>query len=177
MIIVNVFVPGAAKTKGSMVIRNRRTGAMKESVIGSSPWRALMAAQVRDDLTRRAVARCNCGSEDCAPMPYTGPVRVTVDAALRPPEDPGQDAPTIRRTWYRLALATLQHWAAAIWEQSGDVDKIARNVLDALGSKSLNLKMNGGAIADDVLVVELIARKRVASEQYPAGVQILVETV
>lgn len=147
MIIVDVFVPGAAKTKGSMAVRNRATGAMKESVVGSSRWRALMAQAVRDDLARRQRT-----------SPWAGPMAVHVLAHLSPPD----------AFWPRL-------WA--YWYQAGDLDKLVRNVLDALGSTSRNPKMNGGAIVDDNLVCRLVAEKRVADDRHPAGVRIIVETL
>lgn len=161
MILVETFVAGAPKTKGSMEVRNRATGAMKESVIGSSSWRALMAAAVRDDIAwrnpdppQRPEARC---------MPYPGAVAVTVVAYLTPPSG-----------W----LETL--WSMfPIWTRAGDLDKIVRNVLDALGSTSRNPKMNGGAIVDDNLVCRIVAEKRVAEPLAgrPQGVLIRVETL
>jgi hypothetical protein len=162
MIIVDVFVPGAAKTKGSMEIRNRATGAMKESVVGSSHWRALMAQAVRDDIAmrQRYVA---AGEVNPPGWPYPGAVTVTVEAYLTP-----------REGWW----TTNAIWP--IWNQAGDLDKIVRNVLDALGSQSKNSKMNGGAIVDDNLVCRIVAVKRVAGTedfQQPAGVRIVVETL
>lgn len=168
MIIVDVFVPGAAKTKGSMVARPN--GSMKESVAGSSRWRALMAQAVRDDIARRNCtggsrgyacehrAPFNCGNVE----PYPGAVAVTVEAYLAPP------AGFFDRPLYVLA---------PIWNRAGDLDKIVRNVLDALGSTSKNPKMNGGAIVDDNLVCRIIASKFVADERHPAGVRIVVETL
>lgn len=163
MIIVDVFVPGAAKTKGSMEIGNKATGWLRESVVGSKPWRALMAGQVRDDIARRARERCHCGGEDCAPAPWPGPVDVTVVADLLPPLS-GQ-------------IGRVQPWLWPIWDQAGDLDKLVRNVLDALGSKSKNDKMNGGAIVDDNLVVHIDAWKHVAGEGRPPGVRITVQTI
>lgn len=159
MIIVDVFVPGAAKTKGSMVVRNRATGAMKESVVGSSAWRALMAQAVRDDIERRWHADLNAGLRRPA-APYPGAVQVTVVAYLTPP------------------IGTFAG-GRPIWERAGDLDKLVRNVLDALGSKSKNAKMNGGAIVDDNLVCRLFAEKHVAgpSGALSAGVRIVVETL
>lgn len=171
MIIVDVWVPGAAKTKGSMVVRNRATGAMKESVVGSSQWRALMAQAVRDDLDRRwnhPFADMLWGG-----LPYAGAVSVTVVAHLAPPA-----------SWLDSLFATVTTtWP--IWERAGDLDKIVRNVLDALGSKSKNSKMNGNAIVDDNLVCRLVAEKHVAEKHVaggavdtmPAGVHIVVETL
>lgn len=163
MIIVDVFVPGAAKTKGSMEIRNRATGAMKESVAGSSRWRALMAQAVRDDIARRQPPVTELRS------PWPGAVSVTVEAYLTPPG-----------SWWRDALKSISGFGWPIWNQAGDLDKIVRNVLDALGSTSRNPKYNGGAIVDDNLVCRIIAEKRVAGgtvDTMPPGVHIVVETL
>jgi hypothetical protein len=157
MIIVDVFVPGAAKTKGSMEVRNRVTGAMKESVAGSSRWRALMAQAVRDDIARRQPPVAELRA------PYPGPVSVTVAAYLTPPAG-----------WVARFL-TAVIWP--IWPRAGDLDKLVRNVLDAIGSTSRNAKMNGGAIVDDNLVCRIAAWKHVADDRHPAGVRIVVETL
>jgi hypothetical protein len=154
MIIVDVYVPGAAKTKGSMELRNRATGAMKESVAGSSRWRALMAQAVRDDIARRQPPVAELRS------PWPGAVSVTVEAYLAPPRDLRIMSP--------------------IWNQAGDLDKIVRNVLDAIGSTSRNPKYNGGAIVDDNLVCRIVAEKRIAGgtvDTMPPGVHIVVETL
>lgn len=170
MIIVDVFVPGAAKTKGSLITRNRRTGALRESVIGSSTWRALMAQAVRDDIARKLCSRIPqpCAHDDpntcAAARPCAQPVSVTVAAYLRPPAG-----------WTTRFLAG----AWPIWDRAGDLDKLVRNVLDALGSKSKNPKMNGNAIVDDNLVCKIIASKYVATltgHLTSPGVRITVDT-
>ena len=158
MIIVETFVAGAPKTKGSMEVRNRATGAMKESVIGSSNWRALMAAAVKDDIERRhRTSRERSGG--ILGLPYAGAVAVTVTAYLPEPHDPD--------SW----------WVWPVWNQAGDLDKLVRNVLDALGTKSKNSKMNGGAIVDDNLVCRIVAEKHTGGGTRPQGVLIRVETL
>jgi hypothetical protein len=158
VILVDVWVPGAAKTKGSMRLRNGATGAMTESVAGSSAWRALMAQAVRDDIARRCPDRTGA-------YPYTGAVLVVATFYLAPPEG-----------WVSRFLAAAI-WP--VWPRAGDVDKLARNVLDALGSKAKNPKYNGGAITDDNLVCQLNVAKLVADPAAgrPAGVRIGVETL
>jgi Holliday junction resolvase RusA-like endonuclease len=157
VIIVETFVAGAAKTKGSMELRNRATGAMKESVIGSSQWRALMAAAVRDDIARRSREFLDSALVNVpAQLPYAGAVAVTLTFYLSP----------LRRDLFR--------WP--VWERAGDLDKLVRNVLDALGSTSRNPRMNGGAIVDDNLVCRIVADKFNA-EGFRAGVMIKVETL
>lgn len=167
MVIVDVFVPGAAKTKGSMEVRNRATGAMKESVEGSSRWRALMAQAVRDDVERRGIL--SQGRGEFGPVPWSGPVAVTVVAYLTPPG-----------TWWRDALKDLAQFRWPTWPRAGDLDKIVRNVLDAIAANAKNAKMNGGAIVDDNLVCRLVAEKRTAgatADTMPPGVRIVVETL
>jgi hypothetical protein len=179
MIIVDVFVPGAAKTKGSMEVRNRATGAMKESVAGSSHWRALMAQAVRDDIARRSDWYMDFRPEYSMPsaLPYPGAVSVTVETCLPPPQDPGPGAASILRTWFRDAVEVWRRTGLPVWDRAGDLDKLVRNVLDALGSTSRNPKMNGGAIVDDNLVCRIAAWKHVADDRHPAGVRIVVETL
>ena len=162
MIIVDVWVPGAAKTKGSMVARPN--GSMRESVVGSSAWRALMAQAVRDDIARRCAGKnAMTGFDDFKGEPYPGAVSVTVVAYLAQPQTP-------------RFLDSLWYWP--IWERAGDLDKLVRNVLDALGSTSKNAKMNGGAIIDDNLVCRLAAEKLVTGPDWPrAGVRIRVDTL
>ncbi|MET0426644.1 MAG: hypothetical protein ABW046_22445 [Actinoplanes sp.] len=164
MIIVDVFVPGAAKTKGSMEVRNRATGTMKESVAGSSRWRALMAQAVRDDIAARFPWPPDGHAQVRPILPWPGAVSVTVEAYLTPPV---------------LHNGRTLPWDDAIWHQAGDLDKLVRNVLDALGSTSKNTRMNGGAIVDDNLVCRIVANKHVAgpSGALSAGVRIIVETL
>lgn len=57
----------------------------------------------------------------------------------------------------------------AFWTGSGDLDKIERNLWDALTEAHVWV--------DDVQVVEVIARKHVTSRQVPAGEYVLVRTV
>jgi hypothetical protein len=156
------FGPGAAKTKGSMVARPN--GSMKESVVGSSRWRALMAQAVRDDIAARWAGSLT-HAQASGVLPYPGAVSVTVEAYLTPPTVRGIEG-CVRRDM-------------PIWNQAGDLDKIVRNVLDALGSTSKNPKMNGGAIVDDNLACRIIASKHVAEpfNGEPAGVRIIVETL
>jgi Holliday junction resolvase RusA-like endonuclease len=164
VIIVDVFVPGAAKTKGSMEVRNRATGAMKESVVDSSRWRALMAQAMRDDIEQRRHVMRSPDDPYRIELPYPGAVSVTVEAYLAPP-------------------SAVQRWLWPIWNRAGDLDKLVRNVLDAIGSTSKNAKMNGGAIVDDNLVCRIVATKVVAGERSAlgdprhAGVRIVVETL
>jgi Holliday junction resolvase RusA-like endonuclease len=125
-----------------------------------------MAQSVRDDIARRTAERRASDLPEHWPAgPYSGAVSVTVEAYLTPPASWGSDYDA------RLSWPT--------WNQAGDLDKIVRNVLDALGSTSKNPKMNGGAIVDDNLVCRIVATKHVAgpSGALSAGVRIIVETL
>lgn len=68
-------------------------------------------------------------------QPITGPTLVMFEVRVTPPKS----APKRRITW-------------PVTRSSGDIDKHARNVLDAL--------KDGGVLVDDSQVVELTARKR-----------------
>jgi Holliday junction resolvase RusA-like endonuclease len=110
--MITVWVPGCAKTKGSMTPQ-RGGRRLVQSVQGSDDWATLVTAAVANAHPRFAMA---------------GPVGVSL------------------RFWLpvRDAVAT----------RSGDVDKLARNVLDAL--------TKAGAYGDDVQVTKLQV------EKYPA---------
>jgi hypothetical protein len=117
-LLVDTFVAGRPKTKGSMRVRNRATGAMQESVEGSSTWRALMAGAIREDYQRRAYPY----RPNAPRLPTPGPVAVT--ATFHLPVDPLQ-------------------------VRAGDLDKLLRNLLDALAADARNPRYNGGVIFND----------------------------
>jgi|GEM_PF-2739363 len=121
-ILVRVLVEGRARTKGSMVAKQRRVivggqslgvghARLTESTAGSKEWRAEVAWEVRKKIR--------------SARPYEGPVLVSILAFLPQPKSNRDPFPTAMRT--------------------GDTDKIARNVFDAL--------VDGGAIKDDAQVV------------------------
>jgi hypothetical protein len=127
MILVDTFVAGRPKTKGSMRVRNRQTLALEESVDGSGTWRALMAGAVKADYQ----ARTSAVHQGDRP-PHPGPVAVI--AVFYLPVDPTQT-------------------------RAGDVDKLARNLLDALASDARNPRYNGGVIFNDNQVARLDVMK------------------
>lgn len=129
MILVDTFVAGRPKTKGSMRVRNRATLALEESVDGSGRWRALMAGAVKADYQARAADALSVPGER---LPVTGPVAVIAIFYL--PVDPVQ-------------------------ARAGDVDKLTRNLLDALASDARNPRYNGGVIVNDNQVVKLDVTK------------------
>jgi len=62
----------------------------------------------------------------------------------------------------------------AIWHGAGDVDKLARNLLDALADDARVATYNGGAYANDNQVVHLIGSKFTAHDTMPPGMWIRV---
>jgi Holliday junction resolvase RusA-like endonuclease len=130
MIITEVWVPGNPRTKGSL-LNNQDTPQSKR-------WRALMAEQVRRDIARRRGTTLL----DTWELPYAGAVDVELVAFLAVP------AAATRAEFLGGAPTTN---APAIWHNAGDVDKLARNVLDAL--------TKAGAYGDDVQVTQLLVEK------------------
>lgn len=129
MILVDTFVAGLPRTKGSLA--KRPNGTLYDSVVDSGKWRALMAGAVRDAHEVTWVRRFGPTSD--GPPPYPGAVEVAATFLL--PCDP-------------IAYA------------AGDLDKLARNLLDALGTHSKNPRYNGGVIVDDNQVTDLRVAKR-----------------
>jgi hypothetical protein len=152
MIIVDVFVPGTPKTKGSLDITRR--GYVTENVAGSVRWRCLVAERVR---AWRTAQRFD--------VPSSGPVRVDLTCWLPVPAWVGDDDMTT--------------YLAATWVNSGDVDKLARNVLDALSvapvsASTTDRKKYAGAYVDDRLVQTLVVRKFGTRSEHAAGVRVFV---
>jgi len=127
-ILVHVLVEGRARTKGSLVPKQRRVmvggqslgvghAHLTESTAGSKEWRAEVAWAVRKKIR--------------GARPYEGAVQVAILSFLPQPKSNRDPEPIAMRT--------------------GDADKIARNVLDAL--------VDGGAIKDDAQVVALHSLK------------------
>lgn len=163
MILVSTFVAGHPKTKGSLA--KRPNGTLYDSVVDSGKWRALMAGALRDAYARTWAQR-TCGAEYHAsgetigcthphylkcgtPQPY--PAGVEVSALFWLPVDP-------------LASG------------AGDLDKLLRNVLDALGTRSKNPRYNGGVIIDDNQVVRFLSVHKIGPTDQP-GVHVTVDTV
>jgi Holliday junction resolvase RusA-like endonuclease len=125
-LLLMTFCPGAPKTKGSMRIRNAKTGTMTEAVAGSTHWKRLMAKQF--------------GEQRHQPEPWPGPVQVSAVFYL-----PRADVISVR---------------------AGDIDKLARNALDALTDAKI--------YTDDVNVVDLDLKKRPADSTRSPGVWLMV---
>lgn len=140
VILTEVQVMGHAKTKGSLTFKGN--GHVEEKP-GSDRWRKLVAASVGRDFDARSQARGLYG-------PVGGRVGVRITTWLQAPAG----------KWH-------ERWMDWLLSQfSGDGDKLARNVLDAL--------TDSGVIADDGQVVDLFHHKRIAREGMMPGQAIQV---
>lgn len=148
VILCDVFVPGHAKTKGSMEALGN--GKMRDKP-SSRVWRKLIAERVKADGIKRLI--------DYGPMvPHEGRVGVRIVSY-------GQTA-TGQEGWLVKAMKWLIARAGF-----GDVDKFARNVLDALSCEDPD---DAHLIADDSQVVDLYSHKRLAMPGMMVGQQITV---
>jgi Holliday junction resolvase RusA-like endonuclease len=163
VILVETFVAGEPKTKGSLAVRGN--GTLTDTP-ASKAWRAMMAAGVRDDIARRGACVVEGQMYIRPKLPWEGPVSVTAIFSVSPP-------PPRQRAW----LGILQHWAAPIWPTAGDLDKLLRNLLDAIAADSKNSKYNGGAILNDNQVCRIAAQKIVVEPGQRAGVAVRIETL
>lgn len=138
-VIAAVWVPGHPATKGSLDFYG--PGQVRENVKGSEDWRIKVAEAVSADISAR-----NLGGWHGAPRltgpPTTDPVMVRCRFWL----DPGRPDIT-------------EENRPAIWRGAGDVDKLARNVLDACAADAADAAKNGGAFQNDNQVVRLIVDK------------------
>jgi Holliday junction resolvase RusA-like endonuclease len=127
-------VYGTPATKGSMkaVPIGRGRHAVVESHTTAKPWREAVKSAARD-----AMAELEGTGDPFATL--SGPVEVDVVYSFRKPKS----APRRRRIW-------------PITRSSGDVDKLARNVLDAL--------VDVGVMGDDSQVVRLVGEKAYCGE-------------
>jgi Holliday junction resolvase RusA-like endonuclease len=127
-----ITVYGDPKPKGSM--RHVGKGRMVEQVAGGKPWREAVKWAALDAREEWRVGWLNDHWR-----PLDGPLCCEITYTVRKPAS----APKTRVTW-------------PITRSSGDVDKVARNVLDAL--------VDAGVMRDDSQVVELTVRKVYADE-------------
>lgn len=141
LILPNVFVPGIPRPKGSM--RHVGKGHMTEQVGGSGDWRAAVAYAARGALLDME----RLGNP---PGVFLGPVSVHIRLQFALPKSKRHPAyPTSRAT--------------------GDVDKHARNILDAL--------VDAAVIKDDSQVVVLRAHKVYCHAQEIPGAHIYATEV
>lgn len=135
-VLAEVTVMGHPKTKGSLEVVTKTHVREKP---GSSRWRALVADRLRADFVQRAVFSQPCPLR----------VGVLIVSHLQPPH-----------TWRER----VKEWLVS--QFSSDVDKLARNVLDAL--------VDAGVIVDDGQVVDLYSHKRLAQPGMMPGQRIQV---
>jgi Holliday junction resolvase RusA-like endonuclease len=139
--LLRVFVPGHARSKGSLkpvVDWRRRKVWLEEQVSLSKPWRKTVQAYVvRQVWKDRPVLVA--GEESW--KPYPGPVAVSVDFVFERPKS-GQ------------GLTDRFPIVSAGPNAIGDLDKLIRNILDALQVQS-----GAGLITNDAHVCKIISRK------------------
>lgn len=150
-VLVNIWVPGRPRTKGSLSIHGKHV----KELPGSPQWRMLVADRAR------AYQRAHFTEHYVSP----GPVSVDCTFWLPEPADIGADS-----------------LFAGVYHQSGDVDKLARNVLDALSSPASKtptaseLRKCARVYVDDVKVHMLrVAKFAVTGTTHPIGAHIVVQ--
>lgn len=121
---LEVIAYGRPKAKGSL--RHVGGGRLVEQVTGSGDWR-----------TDIVIAAQNAVALAAYPPRYPLDCSVRVEATFTFPRP--ASAPKTRPTWPTTRA-------------SGDVDKLARNALDAL--------VDAGVLVDDARVIDLLAFKR-----------------
>lgn len=137
--VVTVWVPGIPKTKGSLDVVNRTTGAMAESV-DNTGWRRQVAAAVRGAMAPTFPAVSLVSPELLPYRPIDVPVVVNVLFVLPAPK-------------------SRAHLDSATWPSAGDVDKLQRLVGDALNAGKDAHPKDAHLIADDNLIVAWNATK------------------
>lgn len=150
--LISLAVPGRPRTKGSLhgiCTRNRsHTIHYSEQVADSAAWRKRVARRLREaQLTEHGTL-----------LVHTGPVEVRLVFFFARSAGPAGE--------------TL--WPTSI--VMGDLDKLTRNVLDALSAPTKREQFEGcsALIKDDSQVVSLTAGKFWVHGDHEPGVQILV---
>lgn len=138
---MHVFVTGRPVTQGSKdgFVRGGRAVLVDANKATLKPWREACRSTLID-------------AQPKVWAPYAGPVKVTLRFFLRRPAS----APKRRRT-------------RPIKTRSGDIDKLARAVLDAA--------TDAGVWVDDSQVVHLDAEKDWTPDDGPPGCLIIIEPV
>lgn len=130
------WVPGRPKTKGSLTVVNGARGVLRENVAGSKEW--------RDMIRYKAVEARNEGGD----WPLAGPVAVAA-------------------TFYLPVVQVVKpNRKGDGYERTGDLDKLSRNLLDAL--------QDAGVYVDDVQVVRLLVDKAAPGVRGRVGVDVRV---
>lgn len=143
--LLSMFVPGRPRSKGSLkhwCMKDRaHTVRVEEQVADSAKWKRTVAAHVQREALKRYGRH----------LQYAGPVELrAVFYFDREREDRPEEA-------YPVAMSI------------GDLDKLLRNVGDALTSS--------GLIKDDQYIVSVVTRKYWATTYKPAGARIEVRKV
>lgn len=155
-LVVTVWVPGIPKTKGSLDVVNRATGAVAENV-DNTGWRRQVAARVRAAMAPTFPAVSKVAPELLPYRPIDVPVIVNVLFVLRPPK-------------------THEQMQSATWHAAGDVDKLQRLIGDALNAGKDAHPKDAHLIADDNLIVRWNATKvSAAAIGYAPGALINVQ--
>ena len=141
---IDLYLPGQAKTKGSL--KPVGNGRMIEGNVDSKTWREKIANAIHDRI------RCCCDDQNCDKLiegyPMSGALAMHLLVTCpRPKSLPKKVTEPITRS-------------------SGDLDKLIRNVFDAL--------KDAGAINDDAQFVEEWTRKSFAEPGRVPGARIRV---
>jgi Holliday junction resolvase RusA-like endonuclease len=155
-ILTNVFVPGNPKTKGSLDLMPARRGGRpgrvyaRENVSGSTEWRRQVARAVKRDQATRGIY-----------APWAGAVAVRLVFWLPVPVDVGRALDE-----YGVTAEDVE----AVAGGDGDIDKLVRNVLDAMGSSSAD---DARVYDDDVQVTRVVVDKVYAVGNEPRGALVM----
>ncbi len=140
-VVTETWVPGRPATKGSLDAIPRSGGGfyMRESVQGSKDWRRLVAQAVREDRAGHGLTE-----------PTRSAVGVRILFVLPVP--------------IGIEATTSTEFISGLWPsmaRAGDVDKLTRNVLDAL--------QDAGAYEDDTQVCKALVGKVYADGVTPGS--------
>lgn len=154
-VIGRFFVEGRPRTKGSLTPQMSRGAGGKirvhlvESGEYAVPWKKTMIRAIRD--------QTSVGMERSA-GPYAGAVRVNATFVFERTFGVGHEVWPSHRTPFPTAI------------DIGDLDKLLRNLLDAL--------TQSGLIKDDSQVALIVSGKAWADETFPTpGVNVTVEAL
>lgn len=154
LVLAEVFVSGHPKTKGSLTAV---TAKHLRDTPGSELWRICVVDRVRTDMAAR--------SRPWVTYPAQGRIGVRVISYLQLPN------PALTNWWERA-------YAWIMSKLSGDVDKLERNVLDALSACdekcAKGCRKHAGLIGDDAQVWDLYGHKRLAAPGVVPGQRIMV---
>ena len=142
--LLDVYVVGTPRPKGSL--RHIGKGRMVEQLEGSPDWRHEVVSAAHDAIRETAQGDLAVG------YPHTGAVAVRIRLFFNKPKS----APKTRE----ILPST---------RSTGDSDKHARNIFDAL--------QDAGVIKDDAQVVDHHVSKRYCRPGQVAGAQIVVTAV